>query len=279
MAKRHYIIYCDESDRKGRLFSNFFGGVILKSSDQQIIQALLNQKKADLNLHSEIKWQKISANYLEKYKEFISYYFSFIAAGRLKIRIMFSQNLHRPLNLTSKQKDDTYFHLYYQFLKHAFGIAHCNPDALDRVYFTILLDQIPGTKEKANLFKGFLSNIPNTPEFYGSNLFIPRSRIADVESKDHVILQGMDIILGAVCSKLNKKLEEKLQGSSRRGKRTIAKEKLYKHINAEIRQIYPGFNVGASTGTPNGLSDRWKQHYRHWRFIPKQWEVNPDYGK
>jgi len=48
MAKRHYIIYSDESDRKGKYFSNFFGGVLLKAEDREEIDALLREKKTEL---------------------------------------------------------------------------------------------------------------------------------------------------------------------------------------------------------------------------------------
>ena len=64
MAKRNYIIYSDESDRKGKYFSNFFGGALLNASDQENITALLNLKKQELNLNNELKWERVTANYL-----------------------------------------------------------------------------------------------------------------------------------------------------------------------------------------------------------------------
>jgi hypothetical protein len=58
----------------------------------------------------------------------------------------------------------------------------------------------------------------------------------------------MDIILGAMAFRLNDLHKEKLDGSNKRGKRTIAKENLYKYILAEIRSFYPNFNIGITTG-------------------------------
>ena len=46
MAKHRYIIYADESDRKGKYFSNFFGGALVRTSDRETISAILNDKKA-----------------------------------------------------------------------------------------------------------------------------------------------------------------------------------------------------------------------------------------
>ena len=73
--------------------------------------------------------------------------------------------------------------------------------------------------------------------------------------------------------------KDKPEGQRTRGKRTIAKEKLYKVINAEIRAIYPNFNIGTTTGAANGASDRWVHPYRHWRFMPRNHAVRPELGK
>lgn len=266
MAKRHYIIYSDESDKKGKYYSNFFGGVLLKAEDREEIDALLNEKKIELNLNREIKWDRVTANYLEKYKEFISFYFSFVATSRLRVRLMFTQNIHVPKGLSKEQVEERYLRLYYQFYKHGFGIKYCNPNSLDRVYFHIFPDQIPENAEKIRAFKSRVSSIPDAYDMRGINVTIPVRHINDIDSSEHVILQGLDIILGSVCAQLNGKLYAKPDGSRRRGKRTIAKEKLYRHINAEIRQIRPGFNVGVNTGTNIGPRDRWADPYRHWLF-------------
>ena len=58
----------------------------------------------------------------------------------------------------------------------------------------------------------------------------------------------MDIILGSMNFKLNGFNELKDPETGKRSKRTIAKDKLYKVINANIREIRKGFNVGVSTG-------------------------------
>ena len=34
-----YLIYCDEPDDKGSYYSNFYGGALLKLSDQSAIEA------------------------------------------------------------------------------------------------------------------------------------------------------------------------------------------------------------------------------------------------
>ena len=41
--------------------------------------------------------------------------------------IMFRQNAHVPVGLTQEQPAGGYFRLYYQFIKHAFGLSHRPP--------------------------------------------------------------------------------------------------------------------------------------------------------
>ncbi len=64
--------------------------------------------------------------------------------------------------------------------------------------------------------------------------------------------------LGAMAFRLNDKHLVKPPGQVRRGKRTIAKEKLYKHILGRIRQLYPNFNIGESTGMQGDRANRWR---------------------
>ena len=124
MTRRDYIIYSDESDRRGKFYSNFFGGVLLEASDQQRISEALNARKAELGILSEVKWQRVDATNTDRYAEFIRMFFEFVAASRLKVRIMFTQNIYEPRGLEQRHHEDGYFILYYQLIKHAFGIAH-----------------------------------------------------------------------------------------------------------------------------------------------------------
>ncbi len=86
-------------------------------------------------------------------------------------------------------------------------------------------------------------------------------------------MQCLDIVLGSMAFRLNDMHKEKPEGQKRRGKKTIAKEKLYKHINKYIREIKPGFNIGISTGTNSGF-DKWEHPYRHWKFTSANVEID-----
>jgi hypothetical protein len=273
-----YIIYCDESVKKGAFCSNFYGGALIRSADLDRIKNAIAAKKKELNLFGEIKWRKVSPNYLDKYKDLIAYFFSFVATDQIKVRIMFTQNVHVPVGLTKEQIEDTYFILYYHFLKFAFGLTHSNKTG-SPIRLRLLLDQLPDTKEKASKFKSYLLSLPKNPQFRQAKIFLTEQDIADVISHDHDILQCLDVVLGSIQFRLNNLHKAKPAGKKRRGNVTKAKHKLYQHINQLIRDIYPKFNIGITTGTAAGLSDRWTQPYRHWLFVPSQSEFDSSLTK
>lgn len=263
MSDKEYIIFCDESDRRGKYYSNFYGGLIIGSSHYEIITAKLNSRKIELNLHQEVKWEKVTAQYLEKYQALMKTFFEEVAQKRVRVRIMFRQNAYRSHGLSYEQIELEYFLLYYQFVKHAFGLEHVNQNLSLRIYF----DKFPDTAEKIEQFKGYLLGLTKSKSW--QTIDIKREDIAEVNSHNHVLLQCLDVVLGAMAFRLNDKHKEIPTGSKRRGKRTIAKEKLYRFILSEIRRIRPNFNIGVSTKT-DALDERWLMPYLHWAFVPQQ---------
>jgi hypothetical protein len=252
---KEYTIYGDESISKGEYYSDFYGGCIIETKKISKGNNALTKIKKSRNLHAELKWTKVTENHLDNYKEFISEFFKYILAGTIKVRVMFRRNAYEPVGLTIEQKANGYFLLYYQFIKHAFGLRFSNPDNVPlflRTYF----DELPENPEKKELFKNHIYAIQSLPEFEEANIKIRRRDIADINSKDHLVLQCVDIILGAMAFRLNNLHKAKPQGSSRRGKRTVAKEKLYKHIQKEIRKIFPNFNIGTTTSVKGNLENR-----------------------
>ncbi|QKY70201.1 DUF3800 domain-containing protein [Lentibacillus sp. CBA3610] len=273
-----YIIYCDESEKRGKYFSNFYGGALVRSNDFHIVRGSLELKKEELNLFNEVKWQKVTEKYLDKYKQLMDQFFYYVKRDKIKVRIMFTHNRYEINQLSYYQQQNEYFILYYQFFKHAFGLIYSNSNPKKRVSIYPFFDQLPDTKKKNQAFINFIYKLQFDPDFQLNNIVIhSKDDIAEAESHNHVILQCIDIVLGAMEFRLNNKHLAKADGSKRRGKRTIAKEKLYKHIYSHIRDIYPNFNIGESTGTNGDKSKRWKHSYRHWKFIPREAVYNKAY--
>ena len=76
-----YIIWCDESDKRGQFFSNFYGGVLVASDHLKEVQTTLVNKCADLRFFDEIKWQKVSEHYLDKYISIMDCFFRLVKSG------------------------------------------------------------------------------------------------------------------------------------------------------------------------------------------------------
>ena len=264
--QKQYLIYSDESYIKGKFFSNFYGGALVDYTQMQKISDILNQKKKELNLGNEIKWSKMSENYLNKYIEMINLFFSFIKSNKIKIRIMFKQNAYRFDKLSKEKYEKEYQLLYYQFIKHAFGLDYSVENENDSIDLKLYFDQLPDTKEKNDEFK---EHILHLNEIFDEHINIKKEDIVEINSKDHIIQKKMDIIIGSINFKLNNLDKVKIEGANKRGRRTIAKEKLYKVILKNIREIYPNFNIGITTGIRGNIKNRWLDPYRHWLFKTK----------
>ena len=89
------------------------------------INTALSEKKTELNLLSEIKWTKVTGNYLHKYMQMVDLFFSFIKQNKLKVRIV-QEASQVPSHLNVLQINNRYSLLYYQFVKHAFGLPYHN---------------------------------------------------------------------------------------------------------------------------------------------------------
>lgn len=261
-----YYIYCDESSKKGSRFSRFYGGVLVDAAYYKEIKNELESMRSNLIGDSELKWTKVNEFHLPHYIKMMDLFFDLLENYPMKVRIMFMQNIFKPDTLSDYQRENGYFLLYYQFLKHAFGFRDINSN--EPTHLELFFDKLPDTKEKNKAFKKYIYGIQFLPEFVNSNITIREDAISEVDSKKHIILQCGDVILGSMFFRLNNLHKEKNQETGRRGKRTIAKEKLYKHILMRIKKIYPKFNTGISTGKSDGSKTMWEQKYRHWNFKP-----------
>jgi hypothetical protein len=106
--EKEYLLFCDESDKRGRYYSNFYGGVRIAASQLTTVETALTARKQTLGLTSEIKWQKVGVDVVERYEQFMREFFDQIAAGRVCMRVMFTQNAQVPVGLTREQQEGSY---------------------------------------------------------------------------------------------------------------------------------------------------------------------------
>lgn len=280
MPEREYILLCDESEKHGPHYCNFYAGALVGASEYEAITMRLNAVKQGENMHAEVKWQKVTDQYLSKYEALMRAFFQEVRHGGVRVRIMFRQSALEPSGLTSEQIGSSYYRLYYQFIKHAFGIQFA-PRREEGTWLRLYFDQFPDTGEQVEQFKGFIHALEQTRAFRQANMRIRFDDITEVKSHEHVVLQCLDVVLGAMQFRLNDKHMAKRADSHRRGRRTIAKEKLYKLIRSEICGVLnqSHFNIGITTGHNHGPSSRWLDPYRHWSFMPSEHDYREERTK
>lgn len=262
-----FYIFCDESLKKGKYYSNFYGGLIIDKIEFEKVKNALTSRVQDLEIeNSELKWGNVNTFKLEQYKSIIDTFFEFIKANVIKVRIMFTDNRFIANNLTKEHHDNQYHILYYHFLKLAFGLKFLNSDI--PIDLEIFFDKLPDSDKKNEQFKNYIYGIQFLPEFTEAKILIKKDSIYEVDSKKHILMQCLDVVLGAMAFRLNDLHKEKPEGAKRRGKRTLAKEKLYKHINKKIRETRANFNIGITTGIDGDYQNIFFHPYRHWLFIP-----------
>jgi hypothetical protein len=269
-----YIIYCDESESKGRHFSNFYGGALVSSEHIDQVRADLAEEKKRLNLFGEVKWSKITVNYSDKYISLLDCFFDLIKATKVKIRIMFTQNTVKARGLTKGHMKNQYAILYYFFIRHAFGLIY-SPRILGGVKVRVYPDEMPLSASQFADFRRYVVKLGARSEFRSLGITFAAEDITEVISHDHNVLQCLDIVLGAMNFRLNDKHKDKPPGKRRRSPKTVARTKVYHHINKRIRDLYPHFNVGITTGHQGDLANRWLHPYRHWNFRSKNATILP----
>ena len=260
-----YIIYCDESVSDGKHYTDFFGGVLVRNTDYDAIKAAIDAQKAELNLKGEIKWVKVTGNYLDKYKQVVDLFFSFLKENRLKVRIMFRETAQRPTDLSPEKIHNRYSLLYYQFVKHAFGLTY--HDGPKPVFLRLYFDEIPYPLDQRDAFKSHIFSLQKNSHFRKVGIKIRMDDVVEINSGKHSIQQCMDIVLGSISFMLNKKNEEIPAGATERGHRTIAKEQLFFHILEHIKDCNNIELFDISNTTPIAVpKDFWSMPYRHWKF-------------
>ncbi len=153
------------------------------------------------------------------------------------------------------------------------------PEGSPSAKLRLLFDELPETREAVSQFKGFILAMRDNPQINRAGWTLAREDISEFRSHEHVLAQCLDVVLGSITFRLNDKHKLIPAGEKRRGKRTVAKEALYKSILHEIHRIRPGLNIGISTGLAGDVEEKWNAPYLHWRFVPAEVEIRGEFTK
>lgn len=186
-------LYCDESRQD--LFYNrnvisdtnkyiFIGGIMINRDDRKEIKVKINElkRKYNLNIKTELKWNRVTKKYLNLYKEMIDVYIEY----NINFRTICIDSTKIDLKYHDDNAELGFYKFYYQLL---------NNWILKDFKYTIYTDiKTYSDPNVLNDLKRCLNNKnhPNSIE-----------KIYAIESHESVFLQLEDILMGATSYKMN----------------------------------------------------------------------------
>lgn len=251
---KKYIIVCDESTKKGSNYSYFYGGCIVAEDKYSDISEKLNLYKDHIGLNHELKRINIDATNANRYIAMLDFFFTFVKSGDIRVRVMFSPN--QNLANIPANTDDTFCTFYYLFIRHAFALPYARED----VDLRLIFDALPEKPIKRERFKTYLvSNLTHIPNDDVSNdVIIDRTRIEEVDSNKHIILQCADVIVGLIDFCLN----DVHNSQQTKSKRWYAKNKVLGVLLSYIEDLHPNFEICVTTPPLRGIN-AWTDKYKH----------------
>ena len=217
-------VYCDES-RQDLLASSksvtennrycCIGGLMLPVENREIVKQKINALKIRHSVFGEIKWSTVSTNKLQFYLDLVDLFFS---TSELSFRtvVIDATHVHNDL-FNNGDQELGYYKFYYQLLYHWIS-CDCQ--------YRIFTDQkTNGDKQRLKELRRILNTscYPSTP--VGS--------IQAIDSKESLILQLENVIMGSVAYRFNYP-----SGGSSFAKNKIV-EAVENHLCHRIHATYP----------------------------------------
>ncbi|MCL2028142.1 MAG: DUF3800 domain-containing protein [Bacteroidales bacterium] len=188
-----FNIYCDESchiehDHKPYMF---LGSISCAYNQTRLHTENIKELKKKHNLHTEIKWSKVSQPQLHFYLELIDYFF----ATDLKFRAIGIEKSKINNTNFNQTYDDFYYEMYYRLLNHRINSQYAYNVYLD-IKDTLSARKVNRLKEILNVQYGVFRNVQN------------------MHSHESVLMQFADFLVGAISYYKNndeKKSKTKVQ--------------------------------------------------------------------
>ncbi len=261
-----YAVITDESERTGRRYSYFYGGLLIPKASVQQSRALLSLFASKCGLSGEIKWTKTGPHNLEAYIRMASAFIVLVEEGVCRLRVAYNSNQHlHAASARRRNREALYLKLYYNFILRGFALTRANlpPNSKD---LTFLMDRLPVGVEDGETFSKILCKIPN--QWYltqckvtDSPFTVSHQNICEIDSAACLLLQMVDMVTGAMFSLANEVCNQ--PGSGMETKRGRAKSILSQHILALLKQLTrcPNLTVHQNSQVSGSWFD---VPYRHW---------------
>lgn len=193
MTERFLHIYCDESRQTADRYM-VIGGLISVRENEEAFTHAMNLYRQSNNMHSELKWTKVSNQKLNEYIALVDLFFSVNRAFHFKAIVVDTQEIDNRQH-NKNDSEIGFYKLMYQFLLHSFG-QYLQPE--DKCI--IHLDQRTTSKYKLSTLCAILNNglrkkykLPNPPV----------RNVQALDSKSSDFIQVADVLMGAIGYEMN----------------------------------------------------------------------------
>lgn len=280
-----YEIYADEAWTHGGQPLNrywcLFGGIFGSEPALERLNTELKQIKASHGIKGEVKWTNVTAKNIVCCQDMIDCLFRHLRSSDIKYRQQFLDRalVRIPVPGEVPVTDLTVqFKLFYQFLKHAFGLRFMPTSQSGNITLLIRLDNHSSIKHKDDL-SDFVEHLPT---FWGRNDL--NIKVSFINSAKHERLQICDLLMGAAGFHGNKiyKRRKPAQGGmpAQRGmtEKQKLKASLAKHVYNHLRKLdsecrgSQAFNWFETTGLKGNQNNRYEYKIRIWKFKPSQYQ-------
>jgi hypothetical protein len=276
-----YEIYADEAWTHGGEPLNrywcFFGGLFGLESDLDKLNCDLRKIKSKHGVRAEIKWTKVAKNNVPCCEEMIDCLFRYIGSTSIKYRQMFlDRSLVRipPFGETPLSDLDVQFKLFYQFLKHSFGLKYMTLASGVTTKLLIRLDNHSSLKHK----EGLAVFVEALPSYWGREALA--IGVSFINSAVHERLQICDLLMGAAGFYGNKYHARRQPGKRGMTEKQKMKLNLAKYVYNHLRQLdaaergTAAFNWFESTGLQGAPDNHHNHKARIWKFKPVNYNID-----
>jgi hypothetical protein len=188
-------VYCDEAYPD--LFSSqnpqarylIIGGIWLKSDDRDHFKSSIHDLRNQYKIGGEFKWTKVSPSKKGFYKDLLTWYFN--QGEDLRFRCIAID--HQQVDLIHFHQSDQelgFYKFYYQMLHH-----WIHPFNNYQIYCDFKRNRL---RDRLHILQNCLSN---------ANLTASIKTVQSVRSRESVLIQLSDFLVGLASAKLNNRLK------------------------------------------------------------------------
>jgi hypothetical protein len=204
MRSRSFVVYADESNTHDRALAHrhFYGGCMVPADERAEITRVLESIAGELGILGELKWRKVRPYNADRVLHVMNAFFDMIEDRRIKLRVMWLPQSLDDVFTDPRYAGYGYYILYYFFVVSGFGLSRHDEDG--EVLVEFFPDRLPDEPEKKRALVDVLTHAHRSAR-YGESSPFRIIRVADVDSKEHALLQCCDVVIGALGFLMNER--------------------------------------------------------------------------